>query len=493
MPRTFDRQRQERAPLYEALEAYRAEANTPFHMPGHMQGRGAAPQLRQLMGKRALACDITQVLDMDDIHRPASYTKEAQELAAQYFGARQTWFLVNGSTCGNQAALLAALRPSGEVILPRCAHRSLQAGLILSGAYPIYASSPYDQEAGVSLPVELEELERLDKLHPQALAWAVTSVTPYGACAQMEGICQAAQSHGVPLLVDEAWGPHFGVIPQLPPSALEFGADCVVQSCHKLLGALSQGSMLHWQGEKLAPERLNLALRMLQSTSPSYLILVSLDLARRQLALDGERDWLRTWKLALELRQWLNRQPGFRLLERGSAWDYDPTRIVISALPLGIDGVELERTLRYRFQIQAEMSDLANVVLVLTPAHGEREIELLQKALSTIASEPHGWISREGAAAPLRRVAQMGFPGFPQLLLTPRQAYFSPTRSLPWEEAFGLPCAELITPYPPGIPLICPGERLEREHWLYLRELQRVGIPLDGLSDPHLERVLVCA
>ncbi|MGM9992334.1 MAG: aminotransferase class I/II-fold pyridoxal phosphate-dependent enzyme [Candidatus Bruticola sp.] len=484
-------ERQSRAPIYEALEEYIQEANVPFHMPGHSLGRGADPYLQSLMGAKALAADITQVLDMDDIHRPYSYTKKAQELAAECFGADKTWFLVNGSTCGNQAMLLASLKTGQEVIMPRCAHRSLQAGLVFSGAVPRYVSSPYDKEAGVSLAVECSDMEYLQHKYPNVIAWAVTSVTPYGACADINTISTAAHNHGLPLLVDEAWGPHFGFHPDLPQSAISLGADCSVQSAHKLLAALSQASMLHIKGKRLNYERFNLTLRMLQSTSPNYLLLASLDIARRQLALHGYQDWQRALDSAERIRQFVRHTEGLQLMEQGAAFNYDKTRIVISALDLGIDGVELERTLRYRFKIQPEMSDMRQIVLVITPGHTSKDLDKLEAALKEIAEAPHGWVSAEGVKAPLRRAASLDFPGFPEQLMSPRQSYFSSSKYVPWEQALGEVCAELITPYPPGIPLICPGERIERPHWEYLKALNKAGVPIDGLSDLSMHQVRV--
>lgn len=483
--------RQAQAPLYQALCDYAAEGNAPFHMPGHMLGRGACRELKELMGEKALQADITQVLDMDDIHRPESFTKAAQELAAECFGAEQTWFLINGSTCGNQAMLMASLQPGEEVILPRCAHRSLQAGLIFSGAVPRYAASPYDKEGGVSLAVEAEELERLQRLHPQVKVWAVTSVTPYGACADMKKISDRAHACGAAVLADEAWGPHFGAAEGLPPSAMAQGADCAVQSAHKLLGALSQASLLHCQGRRIERGRLHLALRMLQSTSPNYLLLASLDLARRQLALEGEKLWRRALERAMELRSFISGLPGFRVMEKGRAHDFDYTKVVVSALELGVDGVQLERTLRYRFKVQPEMSDMRNVVLVITPSQTDEDLLRLKAALREISASPYDWIAKEGVKMPLRRVEELDFPGFPEAVLSPREAYFAEAVSVSWKEAAGKICGELITPYPPGIPLICPGERIEKEHFEYLRELNSVGIPIDGLQDRNFERVKI--
>lgn len=460
-------------------------------MPGHMLGRGACPELKDLMGEKALQADITQVLDMDDIHRPQSFTKAAQELAAECFGAEQTWFLINGSTCGNQAMLMASLQPGEEVILPRCAHRSLQAGLIFSGAVPRYAASPYDRDGGVNLAVEAEELERLQKLHPRVKVWAVTAATPYGACADMKKICDRAHSCGAAVLADEAWGPHFGACEGLPLSAMAQGADCAVQSAHKLLGALSQASLLHYQGGRVDRGRLHLALRMLQSTSPSYLLLASLDLARRQLALEGQELWSKALERAMDLRAFVSGLPGFRVMEKGRAYDYDLTRVVISALDLGIDGVQLERILRYRFKVQPEMSDMRNVVLVVTPSQTEEDLRRLKAALQEISASPYDWIAKEGVKMPLKLVEELGFPGFPEMVLSPREAFFTQTLSVPWKEAIGKVCGELITPYPPGIPLICPGERIEAGHFAYLQELNRVGIPIDGLQDRNFEKVKI--
>lgn len=387
--------------------------------------------------------------------------------------------------------LIAALNEGDEVIVPRCAHRSLQAGLVFSGAVPHYASSPYDKETGVSLAVELSEMEKLQQKYPNVKAWAVTAATPYGSCADIKSISEAAHKCGIPMLVDEAWGPHFGAADGLPQSSVSQGADCCVQSAHKLLGALSQASFLHCQGSLIDRTRLNLTLRMLQSTSPSYLLLASLDLARRQLALEGERLWTCALKTADELRDYVRALPGFSVMEQGASYDYDRTRVVISAIDLGIDGVELERTLRYRFKVQPEMSDIRNVVLVITPSQTEEDLERLRKALKDISDAPHDWLAREGIKVPLNLAAELEFPGFPELVLTPREAYFSKSEAVSWDKACGRICAELITPYPPGIPMICPGERIKKEHLEYLQNLYKAGIPIDGAHSKDLKFIKV--
>ncbi len=448
-----------------------------------MQGRGAPEDLRALMGMPALAADTTQVLDLDDIHRPRTALKAAQELAARAWGADRTWFLVNGSSCGNMAMILATVEPGQEILVPRTAHRSIHGALVLSGARPVYLESPLDEEMGVHHPVEPGTLARALEAHPQARALLFTSLTPYGVAAEVEELVALGRNRGIPVLADEAWGPHLAFHPDLPVSALAAGADLVVHSAHKLLSALSQASMLHQGGPAVDAARVEVALRMLQSTSPNCLLVASLDSARRQVALHGARDWQHALDLADWAREALAGVPGLRCPGPDRGARYDRTRLVISAVELGYTGVELERLLREREGIQVEMSDLRQIVVMVAPGHQAGDLERLVGALSRLAR-------REG---PVRMPSLPEPPPPPELAMTPREAFFASTRVLPLAQAPGRVCAEFLTPYPPGIPLLCPGEVLRTDHIEYLTRALAAGIPLEGSADPTLQTVRVVA
>jgi len=452
-------------------------------MPGHMQGRGAPEDLRALMGVLALAADTTQVLDLDDIHRPRTALKSAQDLAAQAWGADRTWFLVNGSSCGNMAMILATVGPGQEILVPRAAHRSVHGALVLSGARPVYLESPWDDEMGVHHPVEPEALARTLDAHPAARAVFFTSVTPYGAAALVEDLVDLGRERDLPVLVDEAWGPHLAFHPDLPHSALEAGADLVVHSVHKLLSALSQASMLHQSGQRIEPARVEVALRMLQSTSPNCLLVASLDSARRQVALQGRRDWQHALDLSDAAREALARVPGLRCAGPERCARYDRTRLVVSALDLGYTGVDLERLLRDREGIQVEMSDVRNIVVMVTPGHQSQDLERLVTAL--------GRLPRRAGPARIPDLTAT-FPT-PEQAMTPREAFYASTCVVPISQAPGRICAEFLTPYPPGIPLLCPGEVFCAGHVDHLARALAAGIPLEGPADPTLQTVRVVA
>lgn len=450
-------------------------------MPGHMQGRGAPEDLRALLGMPALAADTTQVLDLDDIHRPRTALKAAMELAARAWGAERTWFLINGSSCGNLAMILATVGPGQEILVPRAAHRSVHGALVLSGARPVYLESPLDDEMDVHNPVEPEALARALEAHPQARAVFFTSVTPYGVAAAVEDLVALGRERDLPVLVDEAWGPHLVFHPDLPTSALTVGADLVVHSAHKLLSALSQASLMHQSGHRVDPARVELVLRMLQSTSPNCLLVASLDSARRQVALQGTRDWQYALDLAGAAREALARVPGVRSLGTDRCARYDRTRLVVSALELGYTGVDLERHLRDHEAIQVEMSDLRNIVVLVTPAHQSQDLERLVGALARLPR-------REGPA----RIPSLAetFP-IPEQAMTPREAFYGSTCVIPIGQAPGRICAEFLTPYPPGIPLLCPGEVFCAAHVDHLNRALAAGIPWEGPADPTLQTVRV--
>ena len=473
---------QSRAPYFDALADYVRSGVRSFHMPGHQQGLGAPPELVELLGLGALQADITQVLGMDDIHRPDQQCGEAQRLAAQAYGAEQTYFLVNGSSCGNQAMLMTCLREDELVLIPRNAHRSTLTGVQLSGARAAYYENPFDEEMGVYHAPTLEGVIGAMDRHPQARALFLTSPTYYGAAADVESIARRAHQRGLMVLVDEAWGPHLRFHPHLPTSAVEAGADLVVHSSHKLVSGLSQASMLHLQGDRVDRGRLESVLRMLQTTSPSCLLLASLDVARRQLSLRG-RDLLdKTLRLAERARAGL-RRAGVRCYgHRPGVFGWDATRLVFSLTEQGFSGYEAEKFLRYRHQLQMEMSDRRNVVALITLGHEEEDIDRLIEAVTDL--------SRQVPEQPFRALGAARQP-LPESRLTLKQAFNAEWESVSLEHASDRICVDTLCPYPPGIAWVVPGEVLTAGLIEALKMEIAAGVTIQGAHDPQLQTVRV--
>lgn len=447
------------APYLEALREYVTGGVLPFHTPGHHQGRGAPANLVELLGKAALQADITQVLGMDDIHRPHSVTARAQELAAEAYGVDATYFLVNGSTSGNHAMLLAALKPGDSVLVPRNAHRSVVAGLVLADARPVWYLPPFDPELGIFHAPEPSFLDD----HPEARALLISSPTYYGAAADVDELVQRAHARGLVVLADEAWGAHLAFHPDLPRSAVAAGADLTVHSTHKVLSGLTQASMLHLRGRRIERGRLEAAVRMLQSTSPSCLLLASLDAARLQMVTEGRRLLDRLLTLATGARE--------RLGEVYQPPRLDPTRIAFR-VP-GYTGYEVERELRERANLQIEMADRRLAVVQLTVGHTPEEVDRLVAAVRSLPARP---------PRPERRTRFI----LPPQILTPRQAFDADREAIPLENSRGRISAETVGVYPPGIPLVCAGEEITPEVLAELVAEREAGASLQGGRDPYL-------
>ena len=468
---------QSRAPYLEALQAHLAAGVSSFHVPGHQGGLGADPELRQLLG-HALRADITEVMGIDDLHRPHGQLGEAQRLAAEAFGADQTHFLINGSTSGIHAMLLATSGPGDTLLVPRNAHRSVWGGLLLSGATAALYEPPFDRELGLYGPPTAKTVRQAAQQHPQAKAILLTNPTYHGHAADMPRVVQAAHRSNLLTLVDEAWGAHLAFHPDFPVCAMHAGADICVQSTHKLLPSLTQSAMLHVQGLRIDRGRLEQALRTLLSSSPSALLVASLDAARRQYVLHGHDILTKLATLATETARDLNRLEGISCRGGWSA-GHDPTRLVVSALARGHTGYELEAYLRHEYRTQVEMADLFGVVLVLTAGHAEEPVRNIVAACQALPAKPR--------ALPLAPAP----PAFPREPLTPRETLAASTRSVPWTQAVELRSAETVTLYPPGIPWLLPGERIGKEILHELKARQRAGGSVQGASDPSLETVRV--
>jgi lysine decarboxylase len=477
------------APVFEALAQFSDNDALMFSTPGHKRGRGAPPELRELLGD-TLACDVPHAGGVDTTHISWGLLREAERLAAAAYGGDDARFLVNGSTTGNLAMLLATCGDGDEVIISRMLHKSLMAGLIFTGARPVYITPQLEPQRNLPLDVAPEFVAAALEAHPSAKAVVLVSPSYVGVSSDLPGITALCRARGVPLLVDEAWGPHFHFHPQLPPSAMQAGADAAVSSTHKLLSSLTQGATLVARRGTFDLDRLSAAVDMVQTTSPAALIFAALDASRRQMALHGLELLERTIALALDLRAALAEIDGLRVLgpeiiEGRSGAGFDPTRIMVDVHGLGITGYQAEEHLRQRHGVYVEMSDLLSVMLLITIGDDERSIEAALAGLRTLAAERSD--GRHEVAA--RSTGSLLFHGTAEL--TPRQAYLAPAETVPVNQAAGRLSADTITPYPPGIPFVAPGERLTAEIIDYLRTGMSEGMYISGLSDSTLETVRV--
>jgi arginine decarboxylase len=486
------------APLLEALLRYREDGVIRFHMPGHKGGAGAPAPALAAFGHDAFALDVTGVEGLDDPHQPRGVIAEAEMLAAQLYQADRSFFLVGGTSAGVQAMILAACRPGDTLIVARNVHKSIVAGMILGGVRPVYVPPEYDPEWGISLGVAPEAIRTALARHPEAAAVLVVSPTYHGVTSDLSAIAATTHAAGKPLLVDEAHGAHFPFHPLLPRPALRCGADACAQGMHKLAGAFTQASLLHVRGERVDPERVRAVLRLLQSTSASYLLLGSLDAARMQLATDGRRLMGRAIALAAFLRERVRRIPGLGCLDAGvlgrpGAHQLDPSKVTVGVRGLGLTGQEAELALRYGFGIQAEMSDLFNVLFLVGHGNRRRDVHALLGALRSIARDPSPYRRRRGETL-LARAASLGASlAIPDPVLSPREAFWAPSRPVPLARAAGRVAAEIVTCYPPGVPLLCPGERVDAEVVEYLQVVREAGLRISGPADPTLETLRVVA
>lgn len=482
---------QTHAPFFEALMAEKAFAPLSFHMPGHKFRAHLLPDLVEYLGPEWAHADLNECSPtVDYLHAPGPALTDAMALAAELVGADATHFLVNGATAGNQAMLLAATRESQKVIVSRASHRSVYAGLILSGAHPIYVPASVHPRTGLPLAVTTAAAAEALSTHPDAVAMHITGINYYGYLPDVPGLVALAHERGLPLLVDEAHGAHLGFHPLLPRSAVQQGADVIVQSPHKTLGAFTQAAWLHATGDRVARTALTQALALLQSSSPSVLLTASLDVVRRQMALDGRRLLGRVIALASRARESIRSIPGLNCYgpelidaEHGIA-AHDPSKLVIDSRDSGLTGTQLQARLRAQSRLDVEFADPAHVVCSITVADDDESIDALLAALTRAVSEPSG-----ASTAPAFDAIDL--PPIPTMALTPRQAFGAATVAVPLAEAPGRVCGEQVMPYPPGIPLLLPGELIATEHIAFLRAQLAHGVRLVGPEDPGLRTLRV--
>ena len=471
---------QRRAPLFEALLAYARSRKVSFHTPGHKHGRGMYGPMRRFLGSKVFAIDLTLLEEVDSLHNPKSVIRDAHRLAARAFGGDESYFLVNGTSVGNQAMFWSTLREGDKVIMPRNAHRSAFAGLILTGAQPVYITPPILEDWGIYGNVEVNQVMEALKANPGAQSVLVMNPTYYGQASDLSRIVAMAHRAGAVMLVDEAHGPHFAFHEALPSSAMSCGADLAAQSTHKILGAMTQASMLHMKAGRIDKSRLRMALQMLQTTSPSYILMASLDVARLQMAVSGHKLMSRVIEMARETAAVINKIPGVKCFGpehcgAPGAYQFDQTRLLVH-FDWAVTGFEVAHRLRLEFKLQAEMADVQNVLFLVGTGNTWGQMKRLSTAIRKLEKAYRG-LHNNRLALPLPSLQQT------KNVLTPREALFGRTRRVPLSEASGEVSAELLCPYPPGIPLLAPGEFITKEVVEYLASLVRSGGRLNGQAD----------
>ncbi|MEL7224893.1 MAG: aminotransferase class I/II-fold pyridoxal phosphate-dependent enzyme, partial [Cyanobacteria bacterium J06576_12] len=425
---------QNTTPLVDALKHCATRSNAAFYTPGHKRGQGIAQRHRELFGDAIFRADLPELPELDNLFAPEGVILQAQQLAAEAFGAEQTWFLANGSTCGIEAAILATCGPGDKIIVPRNAHISVISGLILSGAVPIYVSPSYSAEWDMPIGVEPQSIERALKEYPDAKAVLVVSPTYQGICSDLGAIAAHTHTHNIPLIVDEAHGPHFAFHRDLPTTALSSGADIVIQSTHKVLSAFTQAAMLHTQGERIDQSRLAQSLQLTQSTSPSYLLLGSLDAARHQMSTQGKALMTRTIDLANRASHELKQLSGLRVLQPGSMDSElrgDCTRLTVDVSPLGLTGFDADDLLHTKYGITAELPALRTLTFIISLGNTTHDIDQLIEGFTRLCAE-HSQTSQHSE---FQGLSPLSVKTISSSALTPRQAFFSQKRSLSHKQA----------------------------------------------------------
>ncbi|MCB1317031.1 MAG: aminotransferase class V-fold PLP-dependent enzyme [Leptospiraceae bacterium] len=476
---------QQRAPLFDAVREHIETQVVPFHVPAHKHGQGI-PEMRDFIGEKALLMDLNSMYDIDDLSNPISVIDEAQHLAAEAFGAEHAYYLINGTTSGIHTMMLSALRQGDRIIMPRNAHKSAFSGLILSGAVPIYAQVEMNSELGIATATSYESILQCFHRAPQTTALFLINPSYYGICGELRRIVELAREWEASVLVDEAHGGHMYFHDELPMTAMEAGADMAAISTHKTCGSLTQSSILLYNSKTIARHKVSNTLNMMRSTSASYLLMTSIDLARKQMATRGKDLLEQTLHLARFARDAINQIEGLHsfgpeLIDGRTVFNFDETKLNVHVRRLGLTGFEMERRLRQEYNIQVELSDLNNIMAMVTIGDTQDSIQRLIDALKSIANKCR--------IQKFRKVTLM--PEMPETIVIPRDAFYSHKKSVPLEKAVNEISGEMVMSYPPGIPVICPGERITRDIVDYIHILKEHNSHLQGAADPFVDHIQV--
>ncbi|MBO4980540.1 MAG: aminotransferase class I/II-fold pyridoxal phosphate-dependent enzyme [Lachnospiraceae bacterium] len=471
---------QNRAPIYEALERFRKMRVVPFDVPGHKRGRGN-PELTQFLGEQCVGVDVNSMKPLDNLCHPISVIREAEQLAAEAFGAAHAFLMVGGTTSSVQSMVLTACKRGDEIILPRNVHRSVINALVLCGAVPVYVNPDVDKRLGISLGMKREQVAKAIAEHPNAVAILVNNPTYYGVCSDLKAIVEMAHDAGMLCLADEAHGTHFYFGDDLPVSAMAAGADMAAVSMHKSGGSLTQSSFL-LAGPNVQEGYVRQIINLTQTTSGSYLLMSSLDISRRNLALRGREVFRHVCELAEYARDEVNQIGGYyafgrELINGDSVFDFDPVKLSIHTLDIGLAGIEVYDTLRDDYDIQIEFGDLGNILAYLSIGDRWQEVERLVSALAEIRrryqKDPSGMLTQEYID--------------PEVVASPQEAFYADKISLPLMETTGRICSEFVMCYPPGIPILAPGERITPDILKYINYAKIKGCNMTGPADPDIK------
>ncbi|MCI8969790.1 MAG: aminotransferase class I/II-fold pyridoxal phosphate-dependent enzyme [Lachnospiraceae bacterium] len=477
---------QSRAPILEALEEMKQNRLVPFDVPGHKHGKGN-PDLTRFLGEQCLSVDVNSMKMLDNLCHPVSVIREAEELAAEAFGAAHAYFMVGGTTSAVQSMVLSVCKRGDKIILPRNVHRSVINIMILCGAVPVYVDPDLDRRLGIALGMKLSEVEKAVAKNPDAKAILVNNPTYYGICSNLKGITDLAHAHGMKMLVDEAHGTHFYFDRELPMSAMQAGADMAAVSMHKSGGSLTQSSFL-LIGPGMSEGYVRQIINISQTTSGSYLLMSSLDISRRNLALHGQEIFDKVREMVAYARGEINQIGDYyayskEIVNGDSVYDFDITKLSVNTLPVGLAGIEVYDLLRDEYDIQTEFGDLGNVLAYVSVGDRPRDIERLVSALAEIRRlyrrDPNSLMTAEYIN--------------PSVVFSPQDAFYSDKQSLPLRDCENRVCAEFVMCYPPGIPILAPGELITKDILDYILYAKEKGCSMTGPEDMELTRLNVMA
>lgn len=473
-------------PLFDAVKKHVDNKVTPFHVPGHKYGAGLT-ELRDYLGENVFKIDLNAMVDIDDYINPISCIKNSEDLIADAFGAENGYMLVNGTTSGIHAMLISSCHPGDKIILPRNAHKSTISGLILSGAIPVYVNTEYDSDYGISTTVNVDAIKEAFNNEPHAVATFVINPSYYGFTPDLKSIIRSSHRNGAAVLVDEAHGCHMAFHDEFPLTAMEAGADLASASTHKTSGSFTQSSILLHRGNIISNDVLKHSLNLIRSTSGSYILMTSIDIARKQLALHGEDLLSRCLELARYARDEINKIEGLRsfgkemIKKHRGIYDFDETKLTVNVHNIGYTGFEVEKILRDKYKIQVELADLNNIMAIISIGDSEENIQTLIAALKDIATKHQKKI----------KVRKFQLPEMPELIVSPRDAFYSKKKTVSLEKSIGEISGESVMAYPPGIPIVCPGERITKETIEYIKILKNEDSSLQGTADPYVNNIRV--
>ncbi|OXM17456.1 aminotransferase class I/II-fold pyridoxal phosphate-dependent enzyme [Paenibacillus herberti] len=477
-----------RTPLFSALRRHAENNPLQFHIPGHKKGVGTDSEFRNFIGDNALSIDLINIAPLDDLHQPTGVIEESQKLAADAFGADYTFFSVQGTSGAIMTMIMSVCAPGDKIIVPRNVHKSIMSAIIFAGARPVFISPARDSNLGIDHGITTRSVRRALERHPDAKAVLVINPTYFGICANLKEIVDLVHSYDIPVLVDEAHGVLIHFNDELPMSAMQAGADLAATSVHKLGGSMTQSSVLNLKAGRVNPQRVQTIISMLTTTSTSYILLASLDTSRRNLAVNGHAIAEKAIGLAQHAREEINAIPGLycfgkEILGGEATFDYDPTKLTIHVRHLGITGYEAENWLRDNINLEVELSDMYNILCLITPGDTEDSISQLLGALRAMVEH----------YPQVEEVQELvvKIPEIPQLSLTPREAFYGETEVLPFKESAGRIIAEFIYVYPPGIPILLPGEVISQSNIDYIVDHVEVGLPVKGPEDRSIQFVKV--